>query len=122
MEPCFNPALEAQAIGRVHRLGQKRSVDIVRLVMKDSVEVRIRKMLEKKYGSSSKEDNDSDDDDDEDYNPGSKPAATPMVGSIVSDKAAVMEDEFDLLFGVESDASENTTPADSNSDNNTATL
>jgi len=53
MEPCFNPALEAQAIGRVHRLGQKRAVTITHLVMEDSVETRIRTMLEKKYGSAS---------------------------------------------------------------------
>ncbi len=50
MEPCFNPALEAQAIGRVHRLGQKRSVEIIRLLMKDSVDSRIVAMLAKKPG------------------------------------------------------------------------
>jgi hypothetical protein len=50
MEPCFNPALEAQAIGRVHRLGQKRSVEIIRLLMKDSVDSRMVEMLEKKHG------------------------------------------------------------------------
>jgi SWI/SNF-related matrix-associated actin-dependent regulator of chromatin subfamily A3 len=50
MEPCFNPALEAQAIGRVHRLGQKRSVEIIRLLMQDSVDSRMVEMLEKKYG------------------------------------------------------------------------
>ena len=98
MEPCFNPALEAQAVGRVHRLGQKRSVDIVRLVMEESVEVRIREMLEKKYGSKIAA---ADDDREEDKKPAAKPAATPMVGSIQSDKAVVMEDEFDLLFGVD---------------------
>ena len=30
MEPALNPALEAQAIGRVHRLGQNKAVEIVR--------------------------------------------------------------------------------------------
>jgi len=90
MEPCFNSALEAQVVGRVHCLGQKRSVDIVRLVMEESVEVRIREMLEKKYGSKSEE---SDTDgDEEDKKLVAKPAVTPLVGSIVSDKAAVMED------------------------------
>jgi SNF2 family DNA or RNA helicase len=38
MEPCFNPALEAQAIGRVYRLGQKRRVETIRLLMNDSVD------------------------------------------------------------------------------------
>jgi len=106
MEPCFNPALEAQAIGRVHRLGQKRAVTITHLVMKDSVESRIRKMLEKKYGSASAtavlDDAEGTDDDDDDKKPAAKPAA---LGSIATDKATVMEDEFDLLFGVETTAS-----------------
>jgi SNF2 family DNA or RNA helicase len=88
MEPCFNPALEAQAVGRVHRLGQKRSVDIVRLVMEESVEVRIPEMLEKKYGLNSAENNE---DGNQDKKPAAKSAATPLVGSIMSDKAAVME-------------------------------
>jgi SWI/SNF-related matrix-associated actin-dependent regulator of chromatin subfamily A3 len=38
MEPCFNPALEAQAIGRVYRLGQQRRVETIRLLMNDSVD------------------------------------------------------------------------------------
>ena len=41
LEPCLNPALEAQAIGRVHRMGQTREVCITRLVMQRSVEERI---------------------------------------------------------------------------------
>jgi hypothetical protein len=98
MEPCFNPALEIQAVGRVYRLGQKRSVEIVRLVMEDSVEMRIREMLAKKYGSS-----DVAIEDDEPPAVVAKPGA--LVGSIRSDKAVVMEEEFDLLFGVENLAS-----------------
>ena len=41
LDPCLNPALEAQAIGRVHRLGQTRDVRVTRLVMAKSVEERI---------------------------------------------------------------------------------
>jgi SNF2 family DNA or RNA helicase len=41
IEPALNAALEAQAIGRVHRLGQKRQVEIIRLIVKDSIETRI---------------------------------------------------------------------------------
>jgi hypothetical protein len=41
MEPCLNLALEDQAIGRVHRMGQQRTVYIYKLVMKDSVEEKI---------------------------------------------------------------------------------
>lgn len=100
MEPCFNPALEQQAIGRVHRLGQTRRVDIVRLVMERSVETRINAMLDQKYGTGpiSAESNGEEED--------KKPAAvlaTPItVGCIQTDKAAVMEDSFDLLFGFNS--------------------
>jgi superfamily II DNA or RNA helicase len=170
MEPCFNPALEAQAVGRVHRLGQKRSVEIIRLLMKDSVDSRIVEMLEKKHGkmegseandktdadadaddekdgnkdtdSVSKSDADGDDekestkdtdssksydddeaDDEKDRNKDAsdgdkKPAAVDkkaaaldaagevavqavMVGSLYRDKATVVAEEFDLLYGVE---------------------
>ena len=44
LEPHLNPALEAQAIGRVWRLGQTRPVKIYRLIIKDSVEERMQKM------------------------------------------------------------------------------
>jgi hypothetical protein len=98
----IGPALEAQAIGRVHRLGQKRNVEIVRFIMEDSVESRMRKMLKKKYGIASVGDDDDDDNDDDDGD--KKPAAKVnngvMVGSIRYDKAAVMGEEFDLLYGV----------------------
>lgn len=103
MEPCFNPALEEQAISRVHRLGQKRSVEIVRLMMEDTVEMRICTMLNKKYGTEHQAMDASvkDFEDDENKKPAAILAATPMVGCIRTDKAAVMEDEFDLLFGVD---------------------
>ena len=44
----MNPALEAQAVGRVHRMGQKREVFVKRLVMKDSVEAQIMKLSTRK--------------------------------------------------------------------------
>ena len=43
MEPQFNPAAEAQAVDRVHRLGQTREVFISRFIMNHSFE---EKMLE----------------------------------------------------------------------------
>jgi superfamily II DNA or RNA helicase len=126
MEPCFNPALEAQAIGRVHRLGQKRRVEIIRLLMKDSVDSRIVEMLEKKHGKMdglqandkadavSQSDAGADDkgDSNKDGSDGDKKAAaldaagevavqTIMVGSLYRDKATVVAEEFDLLYGVE---------------------
>lgn len=48
MEPQFNPGVEQQAIDRVHRLGQKRDVDIVHFIMRDSVEEGILKLQDKK--------------------------------------------------------------------------
>ena len=42
MEPCFNVALEDQAVGRVYRLGQKREVHVVRLIVEDTIEARER--------------------------------------------------------------------------------
>ncbi|CAK7266737.1 hypothetical protein SEPCBS119000_002183 [Sporothrix epigloea] len=41
MEPQYNPAAEAQAIDRVHRLGQRREVRTVRYIMQDSFEERM---------------------------------------------------------------------------------
>eukprot|EP00737_Agarophyton_chilense_P003278 gb/GEZJ01003821.1/.p1 GENE.gb/GEZJ01003821.1/~~gb/GEZJ01003821.1/.p1 ORF type:complete len:1085 (+),score=171.31 gb/GEZJ01003821.1/:127-3255(+) len=37
-EPCWNPTLDLQAGDRAHRLGQRRSVDIVRLVVENTIE------------------------------------------------------------------------------------
>ena len=42
----MNPAVEAQAIGRAYRMGQTSAVSVHRLVVKDTVEERIQKMLE----------------------------------------------------------------------------
>ena len=47
MEPCINPALERQAIGRVHRMGQKRVVKVWRMVMRDSIEEKIIKVIKR---------------------------------------------------------------------------
>jgi DNA repair protein RAD5 len=32
MDPWWNPAIEEQAIGRVHRLGQKKEVEAVKFI------------------------------------------------------------------------------------------
>ncbi len=41
MEPCFNPALEAQAVGRLLLLGYTRNVDSRRLIVEWSVASRL---------------------------------------------------------------------------------
>lgn len=48
MEPQFNPAAEAQAIDRVHRLGQKRPVKTVRYIMRNSFEEKMVELQQKK--------------------------------------------------------------------------
>jgi len=48
MEPQFNPAAEAQAVDRVHRLGQTREVEVVRFIMNQSVEERVLSIQKKK--------------------------------------------------------------------------
>jgi SNF2 family DNA or RNA helicase len=47
-EPWYNPAVESQASARIHRLGQDKPVKIIRLVIRDTIEERIRRIqLEK---------------------------------------------------------------------------
>lgn len=48
MEPQYNPAAEAQAVDRVHRLGQKRDVTTVRYIMRDSFEEKMLELQDKK--------------------------------------------------------------------------
>ena len=47
-DPWWNPAVEDQAADRTHRIGQTRSVNIIRLVVRDSVEERILALHERK--------------------------------------------------------------------------
>jgi SNF2 family DNA or RNA helicase len=48
MEPQFNPAAEAQAVDRVHRLGQDREVMIKRFIMENSFEEKMVELQQKK--------------------------------------------------------------------------
>ncbi|KAJ9185076.1 hypothetical protein P3X46_004748 [Hevea brasiliensis] len=48
LEPWWNPAVEEQAMDRVHRIGQKEEVTIVRLIARNSIEERILEMQERK--------------------------------------------------------------------------
>lgn len=48
VDSWWNPALEEQAIDRVHRIGQSKPVHVVRLVIRDSVEQRVFELQEKK--------------------------------------------------------------------------
>lgn len=48
MEPQYNPAAVAQAVDRVHRLGQTREVTTIQFIMKDSIEEKIAELARKK--------------------------------------------------------------------------
>jgi non-specific serine/threonine protein kinase len=47
-DPWWNPAIEAQATDRTHRIGQTRKVHAMKLVVKDSIEEKILKLQEQK--------------------------------------------------------------------------
>ena len=48
LDPWWNPAVEAQAIDRAHRIGQVRPVSAYRLIARDTVEEKILKLQESK--------------------------------------------------------------------------
>ncbi|KAJ9154191.1 hypothetical protein P3X46_027553 [Hevea brasiliensis] len=48
MDPWWNPAVEEQAIMRIHRIGQKRTVTVRRFIVKDTVEERLQQVQAKK--------------------------------------------------------------------------
>jgi len=47
-EPAWNPAIEQQAIDRVHRLGQTSDVQVIRYIAKDSIEENMVQLQQKK--------------------------------------------------------------------------
>jgi SNF2 family DNA or RNA helicase len=48
LDPWWNPAVEAQAIDRAHRIGQTRAVFAYRLIAKDTVEERVTDLQQQK--------------------------------------------------------------------------
>jgi SNF2 family DNA or RNA helicase len=48
MDSWWNPSVEYQAMDRIHRLGQKRPVEVIKLVVQDSIESKIVQLQEKK--------------------------------------------------------------------------
>jgi SNF2 family DNA or RNA helicase len=48
LDPWWNPAVEAQATDRAHRIGQDRPVTVYRLITKDTIEERILELHREK--------------------------------------------------------------------------
>jgi SNF2 family DNA or RNA helicase len=48
LDPWWNPAVEAQAVDRAHRIGQTRQVFAYRLIAKDTVEEKILQLQDSK--------------------------------------------------------------------------
>jgi SNF2 family DNA or RNA helicase len=48
LDPWWNPAVEAQAIDRAHRIGQTRKVFAYRIIAKDTVEERVLELQQTK--------------------------------------------------------------------------
>ncbi|KAJ7979907.1 DNA/RNA helicase protein [Quillaja saponaria] len=48
MDPWWNPAVEEQAIMRIHRIGQKRTVSVRRFIVKNTVEERMQQVQARK--------------------------------------------------------------------------
>jgi SNF2 family DNA or RNA helicase len=48
LDPWWNPAVEAQAIGRAHRMGQSQKVFAYRMVARGTVEEKILELQKKK--------------------------------------------------------------------------
>jgi superfamily II DNA or RNA helicase len=48
LDPWWNPATEAQAVDRTHRIGQTRSVMVYRLIARDTIEEKVRALAQRK--------------------------------------------------------------------------
>lgn len=48
MDPWWNPAIEDQATDRAHRIGQKNIVEVIKLIVKDTIEEKIVQLQEDK--------------------------------------------------------------------------
>jgi SNF2 family DNA or RNA helicase len=48
LDPWWNPAVEAQAVDRTHRIGQTRSVNVYRMVASDTIEEKVMALKDRK--------------------------------------------------------------------------
>jgi DNA repair protein RAD16 len=73
--PRWNPAVEDQAMDRIHRLGQYRPIKITRMIIENSIESRILELQYKK-----------------------KALFDSTVGKDLSSLARLTEEDFQFLF------------------------
>jgi SNF2 family DNA or RNA helicase len=52
LDPWWNPAIENQAMDRAHRIGQKRTVTVIRLISEHTIEEKILRLHESKQALS----------------------------------------------------------------------
>ncbi|KAG0572879.1 hypothetical protein KC19_VG131700 [Ceratodon purpureus] len=97
LEPCLNPALEEQAVGRCWRMGQERPVIIKRLYVENSVEANILKLLRSRM-SAANISGSQDVDASNRATKGGKNVVADAAGCIRTDKQNLRLNEFEILF------------------------
>jgi superfamily II DNA or RNA helicase len=109
VEPAINPSLTEQAIGRSWRMGQKREVQVKHLIVKDSIESNILKLIADR-NKSGKDGDGGKDSEDENADPAVAAAAaaaeatmtkSEIAGHLKADKQRLKREELELLFGIE---------------------
>lgn len=106
MEPAMNPALEAQAIGRIYRLGQRKPVKVIKFVVQNSFESRLVKLLKRKYGHATKPSPSTADKTPENATQDKNESCPDVdvsradIGHMKNDKVQMMTEEFDAMFGI----------------------
>ena len=107
IEPCMNPALENQAIGRAWRMGQTRPVTVKILIVQDSIETNIVKLVQQCTTGTVAEKNDGENDgrpeiidieEEEENMRRAQMNKGELAGAIRADKQKLKLEEFDLLF------------------------
>jgi SNF2 family DNA or RNA helicase len=95
VEPALNPALTEQAIGRSWRMGQVNEVSVKHLIVKNSVESNIVKLLAERKA------NNTDADDEAAAASTSKMSRAEVAGHLKADKQRLKKNELELLFSLD---------------------
>lgn len=106
MEPSIDPAIEQQAISRVHRIGQQRDVHIVRLIVGGTIEEQVLHLQKQRQDLFSDEQQDNlisnahatsgGEEEDNLLGQGDEEAATTLAGNVSSE--TLRQHEIDSLL------------------------